>query len=97
MEAFTDPPVARMDTHKYTLDSGVVTTWLEDSHQKTKVLLSLSCMPAALLPLTAEACACVCVGACQCVYFQARESFEGQKASLGLEDSAVMTSQVPPE
>lgn len=67
MEAFTDPPVARMDTHKYTQDSGVVTTWLEDSHYITRVLLSPSCMPAALLLCIATHCwsLCMCVGACE--------------------------------
>lgn len=67
MEASTDPPVARMDTHKYTLDSGVVTTWLEDSHQTTKVLLSLflhACGSVAVhrhsLQKSVHVCRCVC-------------------------------------
>ena len=32
VEASTDPPMARMNTDKYTQDSEVVMTWLEDSH-----------------------------------------------------------------
>lgn len=96
MEASTDPPVARMDTHKYTLDSGVVTTWLEDSHQTTKVLLSLSCMPAALLLRIAAHCRSLCMCVSACVHFLVRV-IRGSESVFGFEDSAVTTSQVLPE